>query len=86
MTVRPSIESQKGFELEGTFRGHLDQPRCSEPQHLQLDQVAQSSVQPDLKCFQGWGMYHLSGQPVPVFHQPHCKKFLPYIHTKSTLP
>ncbi|KAK4815383.1 hypothetical protein QYF61_001371 [Mycteria americana] len=40
--------------------------------HLQLDQAAQSPVQPDLECFQGWGIYHLSGQPVPVFHHPHA--------------
>ncbi|KAK4813629.1 hypothetical protein QYF61_014389, partial [Mycteria americana] len=39
--------------------------------HLQLDQVAQSPVQPDLEGFQGWGIYHLSGQPVPVPHHPH---------------
>ena len=67
------------FGLEGTFKGHLVQPPCNEQGHLQLDQVAQSPVQPDLECFQGWGIYHLSGQPVPVFHHPHCKKFLPYI-------
>ncbi|NXL43142.1 ROS1 kinase, partial [Podilymbus podiceps] len=30
------------------------------------DQVAQSPVQPGLECFQGWGLHHLSGQPVPV--------------------
>ncbi|KAK4826723.1 LOW QUALITY PROTEIN: hypothetical protein QYF61_010976 [Mycteria americana] len=27
--------------------------------------VAQSPIQPDLECFQGWSIYHLSGQPVP---------------------
>ncbi|KAK4810053.1 hypothetical protein QYF61_005116 [Mycteria americana] len=42
--------------------------------HLQLDQVAQSPIQPDLECFQGWGIYHLSGQPVPVLHHPHLLK------------
>ncbi|KAK4828850.1 LOW QUALITY PROTEIN: hypothetical protein QYF61_000907 [Mycteria americana] len=31
--------------------------------HLQLDQVAQSPIQPDLECFQGWGLHCLSGQP-----------------------
>jgi len=40
--------------LEGTFKGHLAQPRCNEQGHLQLDQVAQSPIQPDLECFQGW--------------------------------
>jgi len=67
------------FGLEGTFRGHLAQPTCSEQGHLQLDQVAQSPVQPGLECFQGWGLHYLSGQPVPVFHQPHGKKFLSYV-------
>ncbi|KAK4831174.1 LOW QUALITY PROTEIN: hypothetical protein QYF61_015644 [Mycteria americana] len=32
--------------------------------HLQLDQVAQSPIQPDLECFQGWGIHYLSGQPL----------------------
>jgi len=41
------------FGLEGTFRGHLAQPPCSEQGHLQPDQVAQSPVQPDLECSQG---------------------------------
>jgi len=48
--------------LEGTFKGRLAQPPCSEQGHLALDQVAQSPVQPDLECFQGWGIYHLSEQ------------------------
>jgi len=73
------------FGLEGTFRGHLAQLPFSEQGHLQLEQVAQGPVQPDLECFQGLGIYSLSGQPVPVFHHPHCKKFLPYIQSKSTL-
>ena len=73
------------FGLEGTFRGHLAKPPCSE-QGYQLGQVAQSIVQPGLECFQGWGLQYLSGQPVPVFHHPYGKKFLPYIQSKSTLP
>jgi len=67
------------FGLEGTFRGHLAQPPCSEQGHLQLDQVAQSPVQPGLECFQGGGLHCFSGQSVPVFHSPHGKKFLPRI-------
>jgi len=55
--------------LEGTFKGHLVQTPCSEQGH-QLHQVAQSPVQPGLECFQGWGIYHLSGQPVPVINHP----------------
>jgi len=73
------------FGLEGNFRCHLAQSPCSEQGHLQLDQAAQSPIQPGLECFQGWGTYHLSGQPVTVFHHPHGKKFLPYIQSKSTL-
>jgi len=34
--------------------------------HLQLYQVAQVPIQPDLECFQGWGIYCLSGKHVPV--------------------
>ena len=67
------------FGLGGTFKGHLVQPPCHEQGHLQRDQVAQRPVQPDLECFQGWGIYNLSGQPVLVFHHLHCKKFLLYI-------
>jgi len=46
--------------LEGTFKDHLVQPPCSEQGHLQLDQVAQSPIQPDPECFQGWGICHVS--------------------------
>jgi len=63
--------------LEKTIRNHLAQTPFSEQGYLQLDQVAQSPVQPGLECFQGWGIHHLSGQPVPVFHHPYCKIFLP---------
>ena len=35
------------FGLGGTFKGHLVQPPCKDQGHLQLDQVAQSPVQPD---------------------------------------
>jgi len=72
--------------LQGKFKGHLVQPPCSEQGHLQLDQVAQTPVQPDLECFQGCGIYQLSGQIFPVFHHPyHCKKFLPHKQSKSAL-
>jgi len=40
------------FGWEGTFRGHLAQPPSSEQGHLQLDQVAQSPVQPGLEEFE----------------------------------
>jgi len=55
------------FGSEGTFKDHLVQPPCSDQGHLPLDRIAQSPVQPDLECFQAWGICHLSGQPVPVF-------------------
>ncbi|KAF1551686.1 Otoconin-90, partial [Eudyptes schlegeli] len=41
--------------VTGTSKGHLVQPPCREQGHLQLDQVAQSPIQLDLECFQGWG-------------------------------
>ncbi|KAK4813670.1 hypothetical protein QYF61_017637, partial [Mycteria americana] len=53
-------------------------------EHLPLDQVAQSPIQPGLKHFQGWGIHNFSGQPVPVPHHPHSEEFLPYILSKST--
>ena len=37
------------FELEVTLKGQLS---CNEQGHLQLNQVAQSSIQPDLQCLQ----------------------------------
>lgn len=43
----------EAFELERTHKGHLVQLRCHEQEHLQLDQVVQSPVQPDLVCLQG---------------------------------
>lgn len=51
--------------LKGSFKGHLDQPSYHEQEHLQLCLAAQSPSQPNLGYFQGWGIYHLSGQPVP---------------------
>jgi len=65
------------FGWEGTFEGHLVQLPCHEQGHLHPDQVAQSPVQPGLECFQGWGISHLSEQPLPGFHHPHSNEFLP---------
>ena len=56
------------FGLESTFTANLVQPPCNEQGHLQLDQVAQNHIQPGLDCLQGWGIHHVSGQPVPVFY------------------
>jgi len=54
----------------------LPQPPCHGQGHLPLDQVAQISIQPRLEPFWGWDIYSFSGQPVPVPHHPHHKKFL----------
>jgi len=58
---------------------------CSEQRHLHLGQGAQSPVQPGLRCFQGWGIDHLSGQPALGFHHPHSEEFLPNIQSKPLL-
>ncbi|KAK4818789.1 hypothetical protein QYF61_019135 [Mycteria americana] len=73
------------FGLEGTFKDHLVQPPCHGQGHLSLDQVAQSTIQPGLEHFQGGGIHNFSEQSVPVAYHPHCKKFLPYVQSKSTL-
>jgi len=72
------------FLLEGTFRGHLAQPPCSEHGYLPLDQVAQSPIQPGLERSQGWGLHCLSGQSVPVFHHSYGKNF--YLISSLNLP
>ena len=43
----------ESFELEGTVKGYLVQLPSNEQGHLQLNQVAQSPIQPDLECLQG---------------------------------
>lgn len=61
-------------------------PLNHQPWCLQLDWVAQSPSQPDLAwpgTFQGWGFYHVSEQPILMFHHPSCKKFLPSIFLSS---
>jgi len=95
LTEQQNHRTIECFGLEGTFRGHPAQPPFSEQGYLQLDQVAQSPVQPGLEGFQGWGLHYLSGQLVPVFHHPYhknfflvsslSKKFLPYIHQARAL-
>jgi len=73
------------FVLEGSHKSHPVQLPCSEQGHLQLEQVAQSPIQPDLECHQGWVIHHLSGQPVPVPHRTYCKKFISHVQSKSLL-
>ena len=76
------LRTTEWFGLEGTSKGPTP---CHEQGHLQLDQVAQSPVQPERECFQGWGIGHLPGQPVLVPHHTHHNKFLPYIYSESLL-
>ena len=45
---------------------------CHEQAHLPLDQVAQSLSNPALNVSRDVDLHCLSGQPVPVFHHPHC--------------
>lgn len=42
-------QNHKLFELEGAFEDHLVRLPCSEQEHLQLDWVTQSPLQPDLE-------------------------------------
>ena len=52
------IESQNCL----TWKGPLMASQSSYEQgRLQLHQVAQSPIQPDLECLQGWGIHHQSG-------------------------
>ena len=53
------------FGLEGMFKDHLIPTPCYMQGHLPLDQVAHSPIQPGPECFQGWGIYNLTRQPVP---------------------
>ena len=68
----------ESLELEGTFKGHLVQHPYSEQGHAQLDQVAKGLIHLHLESLQGWGINHISGQPVPVPHRPYCKTFSLY--------
>ena len=52
-----SFTENHRIELEGTLKGHPVQLPCSEQGHLQLDQVVQSSIQPDLQCLQDQGIW-----------------------------
>ena len=55
------------------------QPPCYVQGHQSLDPAAQSHIQPDLECLQGWDIHNLLGQPVPVCHHPLCEKLPPNI-------
>ena len=72
------------LELEGTLKCNSFQLPCNGQGHVQLYHVAQSFIQSDLECFQGWCI-HVSGQHVSVLHYPNCKNCFPYIQSKSPL-
>lgn len=82
-------QNHKTVWIEVTFKGHLVQPPCLDQGHIQLDEVFQNPIQPDLEFFQGCGIYHLYGRSVAVFQHPLCnkkeKKNLPYIWSETTL-
>ncbi|NWR13930.1 ACOT5 thioesterase, partial [Emberiza fucata] len=50
-------------QVERDLKCHIVQPPCNKQGHLQLDQIAQSRIQPGLGCFQAWDIHRLSGQP-----------------------
>ena len=66
------LESQNHLSWRRPPKDHIDQLPCNEQGHLQLHQDAQSPVQSDSECLQGWDIRHLSRQPVAVPHPPYC--------------
>jgi len=48
-------EFTESFELEGSIKGYLIHLPANEQGHLQLSQIAQSLVQPDLECLHDFG-------------------------------
>lgn len=42
-------------------------------------------IQRDLGHLQGWGIQHLSRQPVPVPHHPFSKELFPYIQSNESI-
>jgi len=61
--------------LEGTSGGR-NSPDSKEKQE---EQFSQSLVQWDSEHLQGWRLYNLSGQPVPVFDHTPCKKDVGFV-------
>ena len=77
--VRRRLGIVEWFGWGGALKGHLVEAPSSEQGRLRLDEVAQSPVQPDRECLQGWGSYHLSGPAVAVLQRPDGRKRLPCI-------
>jgi len=68
------------FGVGRNLQDHIvPSPTTTGRDHLPLEKVAQNLVQPGLEHFQGGGINHFSGQPVPVPYNPHSKELLPYI-------
>jgi len=63
------------FGLEGTFKDHLLQTPCRGQEHLSLNQVAQSPIQPDFEHSKSWYIHNFSRQHIPVPHYAHLKNF-----------
>jgi len=60
--------------FEEDLKDHLVSTPCYAQVHQPLGHAAQSHIQPGLECLQGWGIHSLSGQPVPVCHDPLSEK------------
>lgn len=73
------------FVLEGTFKGSLLLHPSHGQGHLSSNQVAQSTVKPEVKDFQGWNIHSFPGQPLPVSASICITSFFPYVQTKPTL-
>lgn len=54
----------ESLQLEVIFKSRLVQLLCNEKGQAQLDQGAYSLIQPQIQSLQGWGINHISGQPV----------------------
>jgi len=66
----------ESFELEGALKGHLVQLSYNECGHLQLYQVAQSPIQPDLECLQGQAIHLLLGNTFQYVSRLTIENFL----------
>ena len=72
----------ESFGLEGTLKGHLVQLPCHEQRHGQLDQVAQSPVQPHLLLLQEL-ISLLKSEPSQITHCNPAGHSLYALYTQS---